>query len=378
MFLICTILDFWILIITLNKDLVLIGIFSIGIAQGLFLLVAILLLKDRRRITIISLVCIILCFLSLILTEQLKLVFSIEEVITIFRLGETIPLLIGPLFFIYFRSIINIEAFSKRILLHFVPFVSFFFVFLPFYLQTDSNKLEYLRTVDQNGMMISTILFSIFKALHTLVYLLYCWWYVKRHSKPKEVVTKKLSLRIIGIQLAAVVLIYLIVIMENFIVSLESDQIASGLFTLSFMLFGLLIILDSNTLIPPDRSKLKLNKYKESSLKPKDKEMILTRLEEILANEKPYLNPDLNMQDLAVRLNLSVNALSQVINEKLDKNFHQLINEYRVSEVKNNIHDHSKTLLGVALDSGFKSKSAFNRIFKELTGLTPSKYKKNL
>ena len=64
--------------------------------------------------------------------------------------------------------------------------------------------------------------------------------------------------------------------------------------------------------------------------------------------------------------------------EFLEKNFYTLINEYRVQEVIRRMNDKQYqmyTLLAIALDAGFNSKSAFNRIFKQITGKTPSEYK---
>jgi AraC-like DNA-binding protein len=70
-----------------------------------------------------------------------------------------------------------------------------------------------------------------------------------------------------------------------------------------------------------------------------------------------------------------------VINERFQLNFFDFINQYRVSEVKERIADPKNdnfTLLGIALESGFNSKSAFNRIFKKLTGQTPSQFKSSV
>ena len=98
-----------------------------------------------------------------------------------------------------------------------------------------------------------------------------------------------------------------------------------------------------------------------------------------MENEKPYLNNRLGLKDVAEYLNISVHHLSQVINEQLDKNFFDFVNDYRVTEVKNLLRDpkHKQfTLLAIAYDCGFNSKSSFNSVFKKITGLTPSSYVK--
>ena len=84
---------------------------------------------------------------------------------------------------------------------------------------------------------------------------------------------------------------------------------------------------------------------------------------------------------LAEALRMSPNHLSQVLNERLNRNFFDFINERRVEEVKKRLamseYEHY-TLLAIAEDCGFKSKSSFNSIFKRFTEMTPSQYKKSL
>ena len=97
-----------------------------------------------------------------------------------------------------------------------------------------------------------------------------------------------------------------------------------------------------------------------------------------MSTSKPFLDSELTLPQLAKELNISSHSLSQILNDRLGYNFFDFINQYRVEEVKARLDDpkfENLTLLGIALDSGFNSKSAFNRVFKSFTGLTPSQYK---
>ena len=101
----------------------------------------------------------------------------------------------------------------------------------------------------------------------------------------------------------------------------------------------------------------------------------------LMNGEKPFLNPDLNLQMLAEKLDISSGYLSQIINRNEDKNFFDFINTYRVNTFKEMIgkdeYNHL-SILGIAFEAGFKSKSTFNLSFKKITGTTPSAFKKTL
>ena len=103
----------------------------------------------------------------------------------------------------------------------------------------------------------------------------------------------------------------------------------------------------------------------------------LKLLQDFMEKEKPYVNFDLSLQGLADKLHLSRHQLSNLINQQHHKNFYEFVNFYRVEEVKYLMrqpkNQHLK-LISLAYDAGFNSKSSFNRIFKQLTEMTPSQY----
>jgi AraC-like DNA-binding protein len=94
-----------------------------------------------------------------------------------------------------------------------------------------------------------------------------------------------------------------------------------------------------------------------------------------MKSEKPYLIPKLTLGDLAKKLDISSNHLSQIINQYEKVNFHDFINTYRVNEfIERAESNKSFNFLAHALDSGFSSKSSFNNVFKKLKNSTPSQY----
>lgn len=104
------------------------------------------------------------------------------------------------------------------------------------------------------------------------------------------------------------------------------------------------------------------------------------QLLEYMEVEKPFLDTGLSLSELARRLGLSPNQLSLVLNEGLGKNFNSFVNHYRIEEFKRiaKVPDHSNmTIVGLAYECGFNSKTVFNTYFKQETGLTPSEFLKN-
>ncbi len=94
-----------------------------------------------------------------------------------------------------------------------------------------------------------------------------------------------------------------------------------------------------------------------------------------------YQDPDLNLRSLAETLDLNPNELSRIINTAFGKSFNDFINEYRIREVTRKMLDPAYdriTLLGIAMDAGFNSKSTFNRTFRQMTGKSPAEYKSRL
>jgi AraC-like DNA-binding protein len=122
-------------------------------------------------------------------------------------------------------------------------------------------------------------------------------------------------------------------------------------------------------------------RYSKSGLKPDQAGEILEQLLTTMMVSKPYLNRDLTIFDLSAQTGISRHYITQVLNEYYGKNFFSFINEYRVKEAADrmaNIKFMNYTILAIAYDSGFNSKSAFNKIFKEQMGVTPSDYRENL
>ncbi len=120
-------------------------------------------------------------------------------------------------------------------------------------------------------------------------------------------------------------------------------------------------------------------KYEKSGLSAEAAEEYETRLLELMNSEHPYTNSDLTLNLLAEKMGITSHNLSEVMNTRLNQNFYDFINHYRIEQVKKDLSDPGKKhlkILSIAFDAGFSSKTTFNTIFKSKVMMTPSEYRK--
>lgn len=128
-----------------------------------------------------------------------------------------------------------------------------------------------------------------------------------------------------------------------------------------------------------DELEAKSLKPQMDSFSPEEIETLKLKLTELLDNQKLYRDESLNLTELADKIGISNKRLSELLNQYLNISFYNLINDYRIKEVKERISSEEAdkyTLLSIAFDSGFQSKASFNRIFKQRTGVSPSEFRK--
>ncbi|MCD4771969.1 MAG: helix-turn-helix domain-containing protein, partial [Bacteroidales bacterium] len=120
--------------------------------------------------------------------------------------------------------------------------------------------------------------------------------------------------------------------------------------------------------------------YKKSGLQIDNMKTIHSRLIKSMQQNRLFLNPTLSLSVLSKELNIPTHHITQTLNEYAGLSFYDFVNSFRVNEFKKGIHapeNKNFSLLGIAFDCGFNSKSSFNRIFKQKTGLSPSEFQKN-
>ncbi|MEO0340725.1 MAG: helix-turn-helix domain-containing protein [Bacteroidota bacterium] len=127
------------------------------------------------------------------------------------------------------------------------------------------------------------------------------------------------------------------------------------------------------------KSLSKTVKYAQSKFTSADLDQLKLKLEQIMLEKKPYLNSKLLKSELAELMEINAPELSRLLNERIGMSFFEYINYHRIHEfirlAKTSMLE-QKTLLGLAQEAGFHSKSTFNKSFKQIMGCPPSEYLK--
>ncbi|AYZ34807.1 helix-turn-helix domain-containing protein [Chryseobacterium indologenes] len=308
-------------------------------------------------------------------------------------LGFILPVLYGPFLYVYVKKQTSPEPFSWKYLLHFIPFLICNCMFLSFYAAPFEERVEIFKHKG-SGFETEMLLRLYFIYISGVAYVILSFrtLYLFRNKMVQQFSnTEKINFNWLLYLILWITLIWGLVLFSN------TDIIygAVAVFILWLGYFGikqvqvfnqpaLVFLLTENEINTASEVEGKdflpiEKKYQKSGLTEKSIEDIHVRLQKVLDEEKPFINPNLTLNELATLLEVHPNSLSQVINSVENKNFYELINQKRIEEFLQRISQpESKqyTLLSIALDCGFNSKTSFNRNFKKYTGVTPSEYQK--
>jgi len=390
-----------------------------GVVHAAFILILLISRKRKpthEKVLIAWMISLALTLLSIII-EHGRLDISIP----IFQLNLMYPLTFGPFLWLYIKSLIgDIIRFDSKSFWHFLPFILVTFyqiIFDKTITLPGKPEIEPITSYDE--------FIILFNFLSLTYYSLISIFRLKKHGHNVLNHFSELPSQVTLKWLYWIVAWFVITYLLPFIASLlslsilfqtHSYYLTIFVFILSF--FGLKQTnvfkeanfsplpnvpvaecelakneVNENVEVTPDESLIsKISapsqheknaqdkiKYERSGLTQDRSSMYLSRLEDYMLSEKPYLDADLTIEKLSKQISIPRHYLTQIISEQLDKNFYLFVNEYRVNTVKKYINDsenHPLTMLDIAYMSGFNSKSTFNLVFKKLTKMTPSQYKK--
>ncbi len=303
-----------------------------------------------------------------------------------FLLGIEHPLpLLHGVFLYYYVCYVTKQLPERRSLLflHLLPAALMYAWLSPFFILPAEQKIQIYRNkgagYETFGLVKSwAITFS------GLVYVAWSALLLRRHRKNiRESFSDlhKVSLRWLQILTYGLGGIWILVIL------FRSDMLTFSGVVLFVFLIGFLgvrqgDIFGQNPPVPAEEEDgEQKKKYTKSGLSDEVSEELHRSLIALMAEEEPYKKSDLSINDLSSKLGVHPNYLSQVINQREGKNFYDFVNGYRIEEFKRLIQTNKNqqfTLLSLAFDCGFSSKSSFNRCFKKATGQTPSEFSASL
>ncbi len=370
------------------------AIFLVGAVQAFFL--AVLLFSKKNKITadfVLAFWLIITgipLFLYFINYENYSLILNYSKSIPTYLMIINIPFLLiqSPFLYIYVSSIVkNEKKFNPVYLLNFIPVLLFILTYsliIGFGNKTGKNFNIY----DYEYHQIILFFFPLTVAL-AFFYILKSYLRIGKYKKriqnqfsyTENIDFKWLKNLIIITSIVWLILGILGSFFKNIHLFINIHDIVLISASLAIFIIGYFGFMRTNIFLFTIQENIK-SPSREKQVQKTQTEAIKKQLYELksfMNEHKPYLESKLSVKQLAEMLNIQTYQLSNIINNYLHKNFFDFINEYRVEEVKKQLSvNKNYTLLGIAYECGFNSKSSFNRIFKNYTGITPSEYQKKL
>jgi AraC-like DNA-binding protein len=305
-----------------------------------------------------------------------------------------------PFLFVYIRYLTgNIPRKRAVMLLYFIPALISYIYHVPFIIIPSLRAMRlYKYLIDTEN---STDYYFVFTFIIIFIigfsFLAFSLLTIRQHHrriKDKFSSIEKINLKWVNILFSGITLLWIIVllpfnhnelIIRIFSKSLDNlfDQMSGVLLVIFIFFIGYFGIRQTDIFISNDsegiinRKNRGNKKYTGSYLTDEFAADLQEQVLHVIETEKLYLKSEITLGELADILKTNTSYISQVINERLNTTFWDLINDYRVKEFTSRIHqilDKSDNILSLAYFCGFNSKSAFNNIFKKHTGLTPGEF----
>ena len=308
---------------------------------------------------------------------------------------EGIQLTIFPLYFLYAKYLTGeSEKFYKKDWIHFLPFILYKIFLISFYFMNKNEIFDFLNSSLISNHPLQYIIFNWIIILQGLIYLILV---IVRVKKRDEFIENHFSsnyeIKLDWLKNASYlgILTTLVFLIENIMLFINNSpsetfglsSVAASVYIYAIGYLGLsrsgvFTELESIEDYELEKEELTYDKYEKSGLSNEKADEYYQKLILLMDEEKIFNQNKLTLSELAEFISISSHNLSEVINSKTGMNFFDFINRYRIEEVKREIikpENDNLTILAIAMDAGFNSKSSFNTLFKKYVGSTPSKYR---
>ncbi len=314
-----------------------------------------------------------------------QLFLKTPQLLLLAPLAESLIYFHGPALLLYTQLLIAKEPVLKKVqLAHFLLFLaSILFLILLFLVhEQDLWIFTHLPTVAPNYYAISRFL----NHVHGPFYIVWVFFLLNKHSRDVKnnfSFTEYVNLAWLKHITIAFSLIWIAVLVTIlFDLPFKGDEVIYATATFVVFLLGFLGLKQGNVFHEEAtvvlRSNIQEPKYEKSNIDESVAKKIAGDLRAHMQEKQAFLKSRLTLDEVANQLDTTTHILSQVLNQHMGKTFFDFVNEYRVEKAQKMLLDRDfdhYTLLGIALDAGFNSKSSFNRIFKKHVGCPPSEFK---
>lgn len=294
------------------------------------------------------------------------------------------PLVHGPFCWLYAVYLLKPNAkWQWQQLLHFVPLLAYYLHGgFTFFSVSPTEKIAIMQGIETGNIPSYIYAWGIVKAFHGLVYMLLVLRLLGQFENEAQhhfSNPNRLRIKWLKALTLSLLFIFCLALLNNVLVHLYEINLEFVLALCSALLIlggGFFAIKQARLFTPEAPDTPEPERPVDTSL-----DALKEQVAGYMENEKPFLNPDFSLQDFSEGLGMASKELSRVLNQGFGLNFFAFVNQYRVNEVMTRLKDpkHAQlTLLGIAYDCGFNSKTTFNTSFKKQTGQTPSAFKKNL
>lgn len=360
-----------------------------GILQGIFQIFRLILLNGRLIVN--KLMVLAIAIITIIITQYfLVLSGGYRNFAYLLGITESIIIAIGPTLFLYIRQIFFRKKLKLWDLMHYLPVLILIYLYLPLISLPHDYKVSIIENQWLNPAYFSWQYFTYLSVLviHMSFYLMFTILIIKRNcvilqqNTSNAILLKLHSIRFVMGLFISFMLLF-IIIYSFFSIQYQYAAALESMLMLSMGVFIFIlghISFRNREIYFAGEFKKEESKYKSSPLSPEKSSSYVERLKEEMDQSKPYLNPDLKLQDIANDLDIPKHHLSQILNQELKMNFFDFVNHYRIEAVKKELTNPSLkhiTIYGIALQNGFSNKASFNRVFKNITKMTPSQYIKS-
>jgi AraC-like DNA-binding protein len=360
-------------------------LFIISIAQAVFFIL-LLLIGNKLNTLAGKILLLILCLFLLTNLDYLLISSNGYQVFPyLFGISNGLILLMGPLLLFYARALVNQNSrLNVRNLLHFLPYLLFLAFSFPVFLLRYKQKIQFIEYFTRGNLALRTVDYVIFsiQILILALYIVFTTLFVlKNGSFLREIKIdqdRKLLQRWLRILISALSgYLILVLFLLFYVVSIRKFSLqANYTYTLASSL--IIFILVGFTLLHPKIALGEIFKKHKKQILNGDTTEMIQKLVYLMEKEKVFTQSEIKINEVAKMIHINPYLLSRLINEKFGRNFPDFINYYRVEEFKQRLIDPQSarlSMLGLAYDVGFNSKTSFNTIFKKFTGVTPSEYK---